>query len=371
MAEIIQPEDFPVFGATKKPAAQPAEEIDNGLHPVVIDPNEEVVVPAQEEEIETPDTVEETEEENEERVDDKVEDFDPKAYLELASSLGVLELPEGYEFNAEDPETSVLEAIEHTRKLNYQKVEEALLNDIQDKGLAGLIKYGIEGGKFADLEAYFNTTKQEINYEQIDLDKEENQIQLYREYLNSTGRFTEKRINQMIEMLQEEDELSNEAHKARDYFIQEAKKQRENLSQEAANRAKEEERMIKERQKTFMSTLSTSGYSKPQQQKILNSFNTVELENGMQVRTFEKALLDIQNNPKHYIEFLSLLNEYNPEKGFTFSKVVKEKETEITKSVLDKFKEAAGHIGKGTRAAAKDKPIVPRDNPYVKNIVRY
>lgn len=370
MAEIIHPEDFPVFGATKKSTTQEPVQDDGGLRPVVIDPNEEVVVPAQEEEIESPDGVEE-EVEVEETVDHKQEDFDPKAYFELAASLGVLELPEGYEFNAEDPETSVLEAIEHTKKLNYQKVEEAFLNDVQDKGLAELIRYGIEGGKFADLEAYFNATKQEIDFERIDLDKEENQIQIYREYLNSTGRFTEKRINQMIEMLQEEDELGNEAHKARDYFIQEAKKQRENLSQEAANRAKEEERIIKERQKSFMTTLSSTGYSKPQQQKILNSFNTVELENGMKVRAFEKALLDIQNNPKHYIEFLSLLNEYNPEKGFTFNKAVKEKETEITKSVLDKFKEAAGHIGKGTRGAANDKPIVPRDNPYVKNIVRY
>lgn len=370
MAEIIQPEDFPVFSGITQ---QDKDEKDNPYSPEIIDPSSEK---KDEDEIKTPEEPEDPEverpDDSGEEVEETTEDsFDPKTYFELAASLGVLDLPEDFQFNEEDPENSVLAAIDYTFQQNYKKAEEALLNGIQDSSVADLIKYGIEGGKFADLNQYFNVAQQETNYDALDLDDEENQIRVYKDYLNSTGRFTEKRINQMIEMLQEDDELSTEAHKAKDYFIQEARKQKENLSKAAKERQEAEERAAYKRQQEFVTALSSSGFSKPQQQKILNSFSTVELENGRTVRAFEKTLLEIQNNPQHYIEFLSLLNEYDPSKGFTHKKIAKEKETEITKSVLDKFKEAATHLGKGTRATANDKPIVPRDNPYVKNITRY
>lgn len=372
MAEIIQPEDFPVFNISTQPEDKEVGK-DNPHAPTIVDP----LLENEDDGVETPEEVEENEIEKpddsgEPQVEETTgEEFDPKAYFELAASLGVLDLPEDFQFNEEDPETSVLAAIDYTFQQNYKKAEEALLGSVQDSLVADLIKYGIEGGKFADLNQYFNVAQQETNYDALDLDDEENQIRVYKDYLNSTGRFTEKRINQMIEMLQEDDELSSEAQKAKDYFIQEARKQKENLSKAAKERQEAEERAAYKRQQEFVTALSSSGFSKPQQQKILNSFSTVELENGRTVRAFEKTLLEIQNNPQHYIEFLSLLNEYDPSKGFTHKKIAKEKETEITKSVLDKFKEAATHLGKGTRATANDKPIVPRDNPYVKNITRY
>lgn len=370
MAEIIKPIDFPVFNnlrplpETEEPKA--AVEEGNGVIPqtVVIDPLEDLTE-KKEEEVVVQEVVQE------EVRQESTEEFDAASYFNLATTLGVLEIPEDFQFDEKDPEGSILKAAEYTAQINYAKAEQALLAEVQDKNLAGLIQHGIEGGKFADLEKYFSATKQEIDFEKIDLDKEENQIKVYKEYLKGTGRFTEDKINRFIDALQEEDGLLEEAQKAKDYFIQEAKSVKENLTKQAAEQNKAEQRLMQERQDQFMSTLTNSGFSKPQQQKILNSFNAVELDNGRKVRAFEKTLMEVQANPKHYIEFLVLLDEYDKEKGFTFKKAEKQKETEITKSVLEKLKEAAPNLGKGKTGSIEDRPIIPRENPYVKNIARY
>ncbi len=372
MAQIIQPVDFPIFNNLRPmpeevATEEPKKEDEVSLHPIVIDPLEDPKAEVKEVE------VEQEKEEIKEPIVEKTEtdDFDPYAYYTLGTTLGVLEVPEGFEFDEKDPEGSILKAAEYTSDLNYRKAEEALLSEIQDQGLADLVKHGIEGGKFADLEKFFQATKQEIDYEKIDLDKEENQVTVYREYLKSTGRFTDSKIDKFIDALQDEDGLQDEAQKAKDYFIQEARSKKETLTREAQERSRSEQRMLQERQEKFMSALGSSSYSKPQQQKILNSFSSVELNDGRKMRAFEKTLVDIQTNPKHYIEFLALLNEYDNEKGFSFKKVDKQKETEITKGVLDKLREAAPTIGKGNRGAIEDKPIVPKENPYLKNITRY
>jgi len=189
MAEIIKPIDFPVFNnlrplpETEEPKA--AVEEGNGVIPqtVVIDPLEDLTEKKEEEVIVQEVIQEEVRQE-------PAEEFDAASYFNLATTLGVLETPEDFQFDEKDPEGSILKAAEYTAQINYAKAEQALLAEVQDKNLAGLIQHGIEGGKFADLEKYFSATKQEIDFERIDLDKEENQIKVYREYLKGTGRFT-------------------------------------------------------------------------------------------------------------------------------------------------------------------------------------
>lgn len=384
MPEIIQPTDFPGFTST--PASKVTEEdgeVQEGLRTEVIDPEDtgtdaatNVIDPNEviEETPESPDDADDTTEEVEKPDDsgetptETSEDFDAKAYFEMATALGVLEVPEDFKFDDKDPEKSVLEAIKYTDSRKYSQAESAYLQAIEDAGLVELIEYGLQGGKFADLGQYFNSVQQETDYTNLDLSSEENQIKVYKEYLNSTGRFSDTRVNQMIDLLQEDDELGKEAQKAKDYFIQEAQKEKEKLAAESAARRQAEEATMKRRQTEFLETLGSSGYSKTEQQRILNSFATVEVDEGVTARAFEKTLMDIQNNPEHFIDFIVMLNNYDAKKGFSFDNVQREAETKATKTVLEKFKEATTHLGKGTRGSIDDKPIVPRENPYVKNI---
>jgi len=378
MAEIIQPTDFPVFQAPEKEVIQENNKLDNTptfsgttvIEPEgVIDPEEETQDPVDNDEV--------YEEDKEGYQDSKdtppAEDFDVVGYFNLATSLGVLKVPEDFEFDEDNPEESIQRAEEYTFMQNYKAAEEALFNEIQDPAIAKLVQHGIEGGKYADLKEFFIAVEKEQDYSSLDLSSEENQVKIYKDYLNSTGKFSDNRINQLIDLLQEEDELGAEAQKAQEYFIQESQKKQEQLNKEAVQKRKQEDVVMRQRQQEFMSALAQTGYSKPQQQRILNSFSPVELDEGVQLRQFEKTLVDIQRNPQHFIEFLTLLNEYEPSKGFTFDRVEKQKETKATKAVLQKFKEAAAHVSmnKGSRGSIEDKPIIPRQNPYVENIKRY
>lgn len=373
MAQIIQPTEFPVFQETEEGKPSPNE--DPILGTVVIDPNEITPDEREEPEVESPDDAGEESIENDEvnNPPQDNEDFDVVGYFNLATSLGVLKLPEGFEFNEENPEESLQAAAEFTYQENYRQAQETLLNELQDPFLARLIEHGVNGGSFADLKEFFLTAQQELDYSNIDLSKEDNQVRVYKDYLNSTGKFSEARINQLIDLLQEDDELASEAEKARDYFIQESQKKQDNLNQQASQTRKGEEAAMRRRQEQFVGALQESGFSKIQQQKVLNSFNVVELDNGMQLRNFEKTLVDVQRNPRHFIELLTLLNEYDSDKGFSFARVEKQKETKATKAVLEKFKEAATHVSmnRGAKRSVEDRPIVPRDNPYVGNIKRY
>jgi hypothetical protein len=392
MPEIIKPTDFPVFdiGNDNTPEQKGEETIvepgtpqggpevidpinDPKPDPTTIEVDDRPIDDEEEEEIfkkEEPGESENLEVEAPEA--DENGEISPIAQMQYALALGILEAPEGFEINEEDPETSAQELIDYNRNLNYSQAEQELLGQIQDPLLVDLIKHGINGGKFFDAKQFFEGTQQEIEYSQINLEEKENQVAVYRDYLKKTSKFSDNKINKIIDMLDEEGELQNEANNAVQFFVEDGKQRKEQAAQEARQRAEQERRINEQRQQSFMDSLTKSGYSRAQQQRILNSFNNVELENGQQVREFEYKMLQLQDNPDHFIEFLTLLNEYDPSQGFTYNRVERKKEATATKKVYERFKEAASYLpgGKG-HISGENKPIVPRRNPYLKNVQRF
>jgi len=184
---------------------------------------------------------EEEEELNEEEEDDSDDgsrntddDEAPSAIGELAKYLaekGLITIPE--DLNLED-EDGFDKAIEYTIQEGIEQFKASLGPEASK-----VFEFLKNGG---DIREYAEIMSAVPAVSNLDLSDDENKKTIYKEYLKETTRFSEAKINKLIEEAEIDDELEDSAAEAQEYFINKEKElEQKILEQQASVKAKQAE----------------------------------------------------------------------------------------------------------------------------------
>lgn len=259
------------------------------------------------------------------------------AKFKEAVEFGTFIVPEDFEFDGTEDKFN--EALEHTRNHYIQEAEEQITSSIKDPLLKEIIDYGMKGGQFANLNLFGQYQQVQNNFENADIENEEVQKQIVRAYYETTAAaLGADKINKLVDEEVDSGKLKETATQYQNWFVQEAKAAKAELDRKAKAQRDAEIQAAQEYNKKFQQALDSTNFAKTKKQEILSSFQTVKTQDGNEVLNWHNQLMQVQNNPEHFILLLDILNTYNPKEGFSFGVVeskIKEKER---KTIFDKFK---------------------------------
>jgi len=170
--------------------------------------DEEIEIPINDEE-EEEDSDEESDDdsESEEEEDDDISDNPAKYFAKAYAEKGILTVPEGLEINSDEDFDKV---IEHT-------IEEGINEYKNSLGETSLqfIDFIEKGGNPAD---FIESVASVTSISDLDESEPENQRALYREYLKETTKFSDSKIEKLLEQADIDEELEDSAIEAKEYF---------------------------------------------------------------------------------------------------------------------------------------------------------
>jgi len=315
------------------------------------------------------------ENESDESDDDDEEDEDEyseaRQYFEQATTLNILQTPEDFEWDENDPLGSIEKATEYTNQVLLQKVEENFYSQFKDPLLQQIVDTAIKGGSFLDVTELVNKTNDVSLYENMDITDEDDASKLYEEYLKETTKFKSSKINRLIDIAKEDDELVDLAAEAKEYFIEKNFQKIKQQVQEAEQMKKQQEQQAKQYWTGFNQTLESSNLNSSLKERVMNSFSLVE-NNGQKTLKYQDTFNRVSQNPQHFIDLLVFLNSYDPEQGFNFEREVKKVATKQANSFKERLEKAITTKTSAGKSTTKNKSkIVPKKSDYQKNIRRY
>lgn len=315
------------------------------------------------------------ENESDESDDDDEEDEDEyseaRQYFEQATTLNILQTPEDFEWDENDPLGSIEKATEYTNQVLLQKVEENFYSQFKDPLLQQIVDTAIKGGSFLDVTELVNKTNDVSLYENMDITDEDDASKLYEEYLKETTKFKSSKINRLIDIAKEDDELVDLAAEAKEYFIEKNFQKIKQQVEQAEQMKKQQEQQAKQYWTGFNQTLESSNLNSSLKERVMDSFSLVE-NNGQKTLKYQDTFNRVSQNPQHFIDLLVFLNSYDPEQGFNFEREVKKVATKQANSFKERLEKAITTKTSAGKSTTKNKSkIVPKKSDYQKNIRRY
>jgi hypothetical protein len=250
-----------------------------------------------------------------------------ESYYNFLSQAGVMNLPKDYKFDG--TQEGFLQAIEdskiHTQQALISEVWEQLSPDFQT-----ILEYGLEGGKNVKeiLEAINNTP---VTADQFDLENDNHQREIVRQYLSKTTKYSEKKINDRIRMFENSDVLEQEAEAALNELKEFNRAERQQLvEQQKQTAALEQEEMLKAFE-VLQNVTNNMQVSDSRKEQIMGAVWGQGNYNNKTQSYFNYVDELIHNSPEHYAQLVNLYLDYDPVKGFNTSKVKSKKaKTEAT-----------------------------------------
>ena len=280
------------------------------------------------------------------------EDVPIDGYYNFLKQYGVLDVPEDFKFDGtpESLEQALLETKKNTATKVLQDVWEGLPDDFKP-----LLEYGLAGGK--SLQDYLRTYGNQVKLETLDLNDEENQKLVIREYYRQTTQKNDEQIDRMLTRLETMGGLDEEAQDALEYLQEYKETAKERLLQKAQA---EEKARIEQAQKeieTLKSTIQTTNLDDTRKRRV-EAFMLQPIKEGTQVTTsFDKALDQILNNPQHLVQLADILADYHPSKGIDLNRIetkIKTQNNKTFKQLLNESVNNSKPTGNSTRRKTKE-----------------
>jgi hypothetical protein len=311
---------------------------------------DEIVEKQEETPVEDNDPVEAPTETAEDPAEPEPEDNDDyyTKYFDFLKEQGAIQVPKDFDFKP--TEEGFLEAVEATKQLNYDNALDELWKALPETGKP-LLEYFLSGG--TDVSKYLQAYTS-VDLDDVDLDDEDNQIRVLRQYYKEIFNYADDKTSKMISRLQAKDGLKEGAFDA----IEDLKEHKTSLQARlVADGKKEKEAKIRqqEQEKTQIKE-SLKDFDTSKQTKIeALLFNPMKYED--QVTTeFNYYLNKIATNPKHLVQLADLLVDYSPEKGFNldrFEQRVITKKTQSLKALIESKMDPRKQASSGSNPSPK------------------
>ena len=365
---LDQPIEGGVIDITPEGFNSPVEEIEE------INPEEETVEEEETTENEEVEESSENEDLNIEESDDEEEETEyseARQYFEQATTLNILQTPEDFEWDENDPLGSIEKATEYTNNILLKQVQDNFYSQFKDPLLQQIVDTALQGGSFLDVSELVNKTGEVNSYENMDITNEDQASKLYEDYLKETTKFKSNKIKRLVDIAKDDDELIDLAAEAKEYFIDKSFENIRAQVQEAERLKKQQEEQAKEYWTGFNNTLSSSNLSTPVKERVRDSFSLVE-SNGQKTLKYQDTFNRVSQNPEHFIDLLVFLNSYDPQQGFNFEREVKKVASQQANTFKERLEKAISTKTSAGKSTTKNRSrIVPKRSDYQKNIRRY
>lgn len=285
--------------------------------------------------------------------DNNNNNFDPYvAAFDLIQEMDLLRLPEGVEaltpeeINFYKEQTLIQQRDEALEFLRSQVSHDPYMLEIFD--------YTMMGGNFADLQTFKALTNVEIDYETLNVNDEDTQRELVRQYLSSDLNPNNKKdrellsyIPEKIEKLYESGNLKHKALEARDHFINKIKEQK-NLEFQAAIERRQQfeyEQWLQQQEqvqwdKEFRETLNQRKWSDAKKHNVIKENQTIQLEDGSRIPLWEYKRQIIFSDPYLFQQFLDFTSKLDLNQG-DFVGLEYSDEPDVSTSTINKILERA------------------------------
>lgn len=317
------------------------------------------------EEIEETEEIEDTTEENTSDDSDEENSIgEVKDYFNKATTLNILHTPEGFEWDDEDPYGSLEKVTDFTNNKLLDQVADNFYSQFKDPILRQVVDAALAGGSFMDVAKLITQTEEINTYEKLDVSNEDDATKLYSDYLQSTTKFKGGKINKLLDLAKEDDELEELASEAKEYFLEQAKAEADALTKTALQDKKAAEIRAEEYWTGFYSTLNERQIGDEVKKDIQTSFQVTDNN----VFKYQEVFGEVTKNSDHFIDLLMFLNTYDASTGFTYEREERKNNTRTAKSFKERIeKEITRNSSKGNVTSKRNK-IVPKRNSYMKNI---
>jgi polyhydroxyalkanoate synthesis regulator phasin len=265
---------------------------------------------------------------------------------------GVLVTPEDFEFDGTADKFK--EALEHSKKAYDDNAKERLMQKLPDAERR-YFEYLVNGGD--DLEEF---QANYIDYDSVDMSSEEVQKQVIAHQYKTTTRFSDERIQKLIDRSVSDGSLLDDATEAMSLLKSEqASKQQEILE---ANQRKAQARLEKEAdfRNNVTTSISELDYLTAERQKKVKNFyvNPVTKSDGQKTE-FTRVMDKLKSNPTHLAQLADILYEYNEKDGLNLDRLSKLKLSKKTKDFRTSIHEALNTkvnvASKGSTPPSKEK----------------
>jgi hypothetical protein len=279
----------------------------------------------------------------------------PDAYdvaFELIQEMDLLRLPQGIQ--SLTPE-EIQFYKEQTLIQQREEALEYLRSQIShDPYMLEIFDYTMAGKDFADITTFKALNNVEINYETLNINDEETQKELVRQYLSSDLNPADKKdrellsyIPEKIEKLLDSGELRHKAAEARDHFVNRIRQQKEFEFQKAIElrEASEYEAWLEQQEQLqwdqeFREILHQRPWSDAKKHQIVKESQLIELEDGSRIPIWDYKRQIIFSDPYLFQQFLDFTAKLDLQQG-DFVGLEYSDEPDLSKSTINKILERA------------------------------
>lgn len=245
------------------------------------------------------------------------------AAFDFIKETGLLNVPENLEFSSEN----LQQILQYDQDVRNQAALEYIKAQAGDEAIANLFDLVWDGGTINDLENAKNIVSDEQFFRNLDLNNESNQkqilVQFFKEGLNPNAPTYQLLVDELpsrVDNIIAQYKGAEEAEKAREYFLTEISKAKNEFEKQKIERIKQEEAVkIKKLQreenwrKQFLNGLAGKNWSSEKKNEVLSHFDTVVLEDGTKLPLWDFKMKKIWENPENaqvLFRFLSDFDEY-------------------------------------------------------------
>jgi hypothetical protein len=273
----------------------------------------------------------------------------------LLKGLGALPgLPDDFVFDGTP------EKFEEAIQVSNERLQESLLQQVWQalpENFRVVLEYGLNGG--TDIDSVKALAKDQIDFNQFDLENLEDQKWLVENYLRKTTKYSDSRIKNQLKYLHEEGLLEEEAETAIQelYKIEQAKKA-ELFEAERSKQKQLEEQVVKQYE-SFVTSAAALELPQPRKEQIVQAYwNPIKIQ-GKNQTYFNYLDGKIKSNPEHLAQLVDIYLTYDEAKGFGMSKKTQQKaQTTAAKDFRNKVVELLSGTSAVHKSSSANQPGV-------------
>ena len=303
---------------------------------------------------------------------DQVNPYD--VAFDLIQEMDLLRLPDGIqsltpeEINFYKEQTLIQQREEALEYLRSQVAHDPYMLEIFD--------YTMVGGDFADITTFKALNNVEIDYETLNINDEETQKELVRQYLSSDLNPSNKKdrellsyIPEKIEKLLDSGELRGKAAEARDHFVNRVREQKQFEFQKAieSKEAYDYQNWLEQQEQVqwdqeFRQTLNQRPWSDAKKHNVIRESQLIELEDGSRIPIWEYKRQIMFSDPYLFQQFLDFTSKLDLQQG-DFVGLEYTDEPDLSQSTINKILERAVQKSQTARnQATSRKPNFEKQN---------
>lgn len=292
---------------------------------------------------------EEIEDEESEEDDEDAPVVDLNKFFTTLKDSNYLTVPEDFKFDGTTE--SLAEAIDLTYEKFKDSAKESLLNALDDESKLAL-RYALANGK--PLYSFYEENDT-ADYSNVDLDDEDTQKSIVRDYLRKTTSFNDTKIENQIKILSKTGEIVTEAKDSLTELIALQQQERQELEEKIEQQNQKRKEDLAKWKQDRVDVIKSFKEIDDTRKNKLKAFvvNEIYTDRSKEPTTeLVHVLRKINSNPEHYVQLADMLMDYDETKGFDLERLTTKLNTKLTSSLKDKL-DSTSALPKGKQIRKK------------------